>query len=73
MPGESMPPLSPACIRLLHTIGSSMTTPATGDQPERDMIALGLVRHITSGHAIGLTLTSAGRVEFERRWRYRAC
>jgi len=73
MPGESMPQLSPACIRLLCTIGSSMTTPATGDQTEREMIALGLVRHITSGHAIGLTLTAAGRVEFERRWRYRAC
>lgn len=33
----------------------------------RAVDALGLVRHITSGHAIGLTLTSAGRVEFERR------
>ena len=67
-----MPPLSPACISLLYTIGSSMTTPATGDQTERKMIALGLVRHIASGHAIGLTLTQEGRVEFERRWRYRA-
>lgn len=45
---------------------------ASGTPPERELIAQKLVHHITSGHAIGLELTAAGRAEFERRWRDRA-
>ena len=64
--------LSPPAIRLLCVIGSSLSTPVSGAPAERDLIAQDLAHHITSGHAIGMELTDAGRAEFERRWRYRA-
>lgn len=63
--------MTPPAIRLLYAIGSSLSMLASGTPPERELIAQKLVHHITSGHALGLELTAAGRAEFERRWRDR--
>lgn len=61
--------MTPHAISLLYAIGSSLFVLASDAPPERELITQGLAHHITSGHALGLELTAAGRAEFERRWR----